>query len=108
MSEQSDYLLPTNFKRLEADFDEETKSVASRPAPRLVEVDNFEYPGSAVLGDARALGMFVMQREVLAAGDELEGWVMFHSPDTYAEKIRVEIDLGQGLIPIEFMLPRDR
>ena len=107
VSEQNDYLLPTNFKRLASEFAARNKSLASRPVPKLVSMVDFEFPGDAILGDARALGMFAMQRARLAAGEETEGWLMFQASDRRAQRLTVEIDLGEELIPIDFSLPRE-
>jgi hypothetical protein len=65
------------------------------------------YPGSPVLGDARALSAFLMQQQLLQPGEpEVSGWLVFsHNSVRQGGKLRLEIDLGKGTKRLEFAVP---
>jgi hypothetical protein len=79
VSERDDFLIPTNFKRLQKQFDESSERALSAPTlPALAMVPGKSYPGSPVLGDARALSSFMLQAQPFKAGDrERTGWILF-------------------------------
>jgi hypothetical protein len=108
VSEREDYLIPSNYRKLLQRLEKvHGRSFAKRPRPALVEVPEIEYPGPAVLGDARALAGFLQQREYVQPGEPVQaGWVMF-AGDALRDRrqIQLAIDLGQGPLPLEFVLP---
>jgi hypothetical protein len=109
VSEQADYRMPTNYKRLQkAQEEAASKSQPVPTQPALVTVPGLSYPGPAALGDARALSAFVQQRELYQAGEpERVGWLMFSGPALrQAQTIKLDIDLGQGPNHLTFMLPK--
>jgi hypothetical protein len=108
VSEREDYLIPSNYRRLSKRVEEARGgSYAKRPQPALIELQEVEYPGPAVLGDARALGAFLLQRQFLQPDDpEDVGWILFAGKALRnASQIEIQIDLGQGAVPLEFVLP---
>jgi hypothetical protein len=102
-SEREDYLIPANYKRLDRQIDTEL----SRPQPALASIPGVRYPGDAMLGDARALTSFLLQREFYEPGqDERVGWVLFAGESLRsAQEIDLDIDLGSGSRRIRFTLP---
>ena len=108
VSETADYLIPANFKRLNEQSDEETRFSIERPLPAFATLAGVQYPGPAVLGDARALTAFLLQRQIQEeASLEHTGWVIFDAsqvkPD---EALEIELDLGQGPQRFQFMIPQ--
>lgn len=105
-SEREDYLLPANYKRLQQELDKAQPQ--SRPTPALAALPGVAYPGPALLGDARALSGFLLQRQIYTPGQpERIGWLIF-SGDVLrsASAVQVIIDLGKGPIHADFALAR--
>ena len=103
VSEREDYLLPTNFKRL----DERVQAAAKRgtappPLPALATLQGVSYPGSAVLGDARALGLFLARRNICHPDDpDRIQWLVFHDAALKrATQVTLHLDLGEGDWPV--------
>ena len=108
VSEREDYLIPSNYQRLLKRVEAARGgSFAKRPRPALVDLPGVEYPGPAVLGDARALAAFLQQRELAGPGEAANvGWVMFAGEALRkGSRIQLAIDCGQGRVPVSFMLP---
>ncbi len=110
VSEREDYLIPSNYKRLQQEFDQAqaAREVMARPvAPAFAAVPGIAYPGSAVLGDARALAGFLLQRQVIQVGEpERTGWLVFSGEALRRGKtLRVTIDLGHGPRTLIFKMP---
>ena len=105
VSEQDDFLIPTNYRELDIELQE--RKPISMPVPALATVPGEVYPGPAILGDARALTGFMLQRHWLEpGGQEKTGWILFAGGEVkLASRVSVEIDLGYGLRKIDFMLP---
>jgi len=106
-SEREDYLVPTNCRRL---IDETGGTRDSFPAttPAFAAVPGVPYPGPAVLGDARALSSFLLQRQIYSPGQpENSGWIIFagESLET-SEQVEVSIDLGNGPTRCLFLFPK--
>jgi hypothetical protein len=108
-SEREDYLLPTNFKILEERVREASESATRMPPlPALASLQGIAYPGSAVLGDSRALGYFLARR-TLCHADEPERftWIIFQGePVRTKANIQVKLDFGEGPISLDFELPK--
>jgi hypothetical protein len=104
-SEREDYLLPINYKRLQQELDQ--ASPQSRATPALATLPGIAYPGPALLGDARALSGFLLQRQIYMPGQpERIGWLIFGGEALRtASAVQVVIDLGDGPIPAVFALP---
>jgi hypothetical protein len=102
VSQSDDYLVPTNYKRLQ----EETNRLAGYPA--LAAVAGVNYPGSPLLGDARALARFALQPQMCQPGDpEKIGWIVFSGQALKrGGPIELEIDLGQGPIQLRLTVPK--
>jgi hypothetical protein len=110
VSEREDYLLPTNYKRLQHEVDQTQVAkgaIAPRIVPALAVVPGMAYPGPAVLGDARALAGFLLQRQVYQEGEpERTGWLVFSGEALrHGKTLRVMIDLGHGLRTLNFTVP---
>ncbi len=109
VSEREDYLLPTNFKSLDARVRQVSKDSLVPPLPALASLEGgaVSYPGSPVLGDARALSGFLARRAICHADEpERTNWILFHHPSLKkAKKVDIEIDLGEGNVPIALNLP---
>ena len=107
VSERDDYLIPFNFHRLQAAAQNEGQPFSERRRPLLIDLAGVEYPGPAVLGDARGLAEFLQQREITRAGaPEKLGWIIFAgSALRTGEQIEIEVDLGEGPMKLEFALP---
>ncbi|MEM9366492.1 MAG: hypothetical protein AAGD07_10895 [Planctomycetota bacterium] len=104
-SETTDYLIPTNYRRLEAGLQQ--RKLLAMPQPGMAALPGEIYPGPSLLGDARALSGFLLQRELLRPDQgEKTGWVVFAGEVLRAgSQIQVEIDLGSGPRKIDFVLP---
>lgn len=99
-SERDDFLIPSNFKRLAQD-------VPKDATPALATLPGIRYPGPAILGDARALTSFLLQREFYGVDQqERAGWVLF-AGDSLRDRsdIQINIDLGGGPRTVRFTLP---
>jgi hypothetical protein len=101
VSERSDYKIPTNVKRLEGQLLE----VPAGPA--LAAVVGVAYPGSPVVGDARALAAFLLQREFYRTNAHPKvGWVVFAGESLRrGGRIQLDLDLGNGPKRIKFLMP---
>jgi hypothetical protein len=109
VSEREDYRVPSNYKRLQQSVDDaQARSVAVPANPALVTVPGVAYPGPALLGDARALGAFLQQRQLYRPGEaEQVGWVIFSGPALrHGGVVHLDIDLGQGVRHLTFTLPK--
>jgi len=107
ISELDEFLIPVNYRALEAKLADDQRLASLRPHPAFAVVGGYAYPGPPVLGDARALSGFMLQPRVFSA-DESEhvGWVVFDSstvPD--GEFYETTIDLGSGPQTIRFKVP---
>jgi hypothetical protein len=107
VSEREDYLIPSNYKRLEQENQQGMDTLRSRPQPALAAVPGVLYPGPAVLGDARALTSFLLQREYYEPGQpERVGWILFAGESLRDGcEVDVDLDLGSGMRRIRFTLP---
>lgn len=106
-SEREDYLLPFNYERLAENFD--SRGITS-PRPALASLPGANYPGHALLADARALTGIMLQRKLLKRGERADtAWLIFAgAPARTAEKIDVGMDLGNGLKTYRFMIPTSK
>ena len=106
VSERDDYLIPFNYRHLQTQLDEQG-SFAKRPRPALIELPDMEYPGPAILGDARAMVDFLLQREFTQPGEpERLGWVVFAGESLRRGKeIVLNLDLGFDSLPMVIRLP---
>ena len=102
VSAMDDYAIPTNYKRLE----EQTKRATGLPA--LAVVPGMFYPGSPLLGDARALSGFLQQQHLCVPGEPQKlGWIVFAGESLkQGGTIQLEIDLGSGPKKINLMVPK--
>jgi hypothetical protein len=110
VSERDDYLTPTSYKRLHERSQEAIRlSAAPSPRPALADVPGAYYPGPAILGDARALTGFLLQRQIHQPGDpEQTGWIMFGGKDLCdGGAVEVAVDLGRGLRTYSFRVPEE-
>ena len=104
VSERDDYLMPTNFKRLHANlYDQQRRSVLPPLLPALATLQGVSYPGPAILGDARALTAFLLQRRLYRPGDsELTGWALFSDPVLqHGGLIELLIDLAKTQLDLQ-------
>jgi hypothetical protein len=102
VSQMDEYQIPTNYKRLH----EETKRTTGLPA--LAVVPGTFYPGTPLLGDARALSSFALQRQ-LCQCDEPDklGWIVFFGePLKHGGTVQIQLDLGHGPVPLTFLVPK--
>ncbi|HIQ21108.1 MAG TPA: hypothetical protein EYH34_07730 [Planctomycetes bacterium] len=108
VSERPDYLVPTNFQRLCTES-QSRRAVRPAPLPALATLPGIQYPGPAVLGDARAVAAFLLRRQLCHPDDpELVGWVLFDgSPLRPGGTLEVYVDLGAGHHRFAFLIPRD-
>ena len=81
VSERDDYFVPVNYKALFERYSNAVRhSTQPTPVPAFACVAGESYPGPAILGDARALAAFLMQRRVLQAGEKpAVHWLVFSS-----------------------------
>ena len=81
VSERDDYFVPVNYKVLFERYSNAVRhSTQPAPVPAFACVAGESYPGPAILGDARALAAFLMQRRVLQAGERpAVHWLVFSS-----------------------------
>lgn len=102
VSDREDYLLPTNYRALENELGEHKSLMYDQPAFALVNSE--AYPGTALLGDARALSQFLLRRERLEPNaGEITGWLIMSSATLKTGKtVKLRIDLGRG--PREILL----
>jgi hypothetical protein len=105
VSEREDFLIPFNYQRLVEQTD--NRHVAGSMRSAFASFSGVPYPGPAVLGDARALSGFMLQRNLLSVnGGERTGWVIFGGEELHAaSQVVVALDLGQGLRSYAFQLP---
>jgi hypothetical protein len=105
ISEREDYLLPINYKRLQQELDQAQPQ--SRTIPAFAALPGVAYPGPALLGDARALSGFLLQRQIYTPGQpERIGWLVFAGDVLRnASAVQVVIDLGNGPVQAVFALP---
>jgi len=99
VSERGDFLLPSNYRELQDAADQAMKrSKKALPTPAFASVPGNSYPGSPILGDARALSGFMLQRRVYHAGEFAKaGWVIFSGEAvSRCDEVRIIIDLGLG------------
>ncbi len=108
VSERDDYRVPVNYAQLEQQVSGGRRTSSLSAGPALATVAGTPYPGSCVLGDARALSGFLLQRAPLSQNEgERVGWVMFHAPAARrCSSIDVSLDLGQGPRTYRFLLPQ--
>jgi hypothetical protein len=104
VSEREGYLIPSNFKRLEKAGPTAGRHAPAQPA--FAALPGVAYPGSPLLGDARALAGFLLQRQILQPGEPARlGWIVFADDSLGKGKsVQLAIDLGQGPININFEL----
>ena len=105
-SEREDYLLPVNYKRLSR-RDEGRRGLMTQ-SPAFASLTGMRYPGTALLGDARALTGIMLQQQKLNRGEQSEtGWILFAGEQLHtAEHVDVSIDLGNGPKSYRFMIPK--
>jgi hypothetical protein len=109
VSEQDDYLMPTNYRRLQRAADEAAKDSSSPPPlPAFATLPGIEYPGPAILGDARALSGFLLQRQIYQAGEsERVGWLIFSGDELRrGGAVQIIVDLGHGPHQLMFSLSK--
>jgi len=108
VSEREDYLVPSNYKRLQQEVDAAAASGAPTPESALASVPGLSYPGPAVLGDARALSAFLQQRQLYQLGEpERVGWLVFAGDALRdGQTIEIDIDLGRGPCRLTFTVPK--
>jgi len=109
VSEREDYLLPTNYKRLQHACDEAAKdSMAPPPIPAFATLPGLGYPGPAILGDARALSGFLLQRQIYQPGEpERVGWLVFQGDALRrGAVVQLTVELGHGPNHLTFSLPK--
>ncbi len=72
ISERPDYRTPFNLSRMQ-------EEITDLPfVPALASIPGTRYPGSPLVGDARALAAFLQQRELCRPGAaEQTGWILF-------------------------------
>jgi hypothetical protein len=101
VSQREDYQIPTNYRRLE----DQRRSAAGLPA--FARATGMVYPGSPLLGDARALAGFMLQPQLYEKGQpEQIGWILFGGESLRSgQGIEIEIDLGDGRITVPFKVP---
>ena len=105
VSEYEDFRLPTNYRRLSEQTPDRRHLVVRAPA--LANVEGVTYPGPAILGDARFLSSFLLQREFCELGDVIDGWVMFDARELReGGELIVEIDFGNGPRRFVFTIPQ--
>ncbi len=104
ISERESYRIPTNYRRIQTDFDERFHDATPRALPAFAALPGQPYPGPATLGDARALSGFLLQRQVCEPGaPENIGWLVFQGDSLRAGgEVAIEIDLGDGLQRFRF------
>jgi hypothetical protein len=107
VSERDDYRVPTNYKRLEQMTEKTADPAAKTRGPALLSILGMAYPGPGLLGDARALSMFVLQRQTCRAGEpEQGGWIIFSGNALqHGSTIDLDLDLGLGPQRLTFKLP---
>jgi hypothetical protein len=108
VSERDDYLIPTNYQRLEESFRERSRHAPAVTMPAFMSLRGMAYPGSAVLGDARALSAFLLQREIHdpSRPQTKLGWVVYGGQELKeGGQLRVDIDLGNGPLQVAFQIP---
>lgn len=96
VSESDNYLAPTNYRELE-ELHRGSKEYESQQ-PALLQLRDKPYPGSALLGDARALSTLMLRQELYSPGEsERVGWIMFGSNAAReATSFNLTLDLGSG------------
>lgn len=104
VSDSEGYLVPANYESLQARVSKSADYEKRQPA--LLQQSERDYPGPAVLGDARGLATMLLQRQLYAAGTpERTGWIMFYSPELrQADAVTLSINLGSGPRPVTFRL----
>jgi hypothetical protein len=107
VSEEDDYRVPTNYKHLAAAAADSARSEMLPPLPAFASLPGAVYPGPAVLGDARALSGFLLQSEILTAGEpEHVGWIVFDGESLKSGgTLEISIDLGRGPRRMLFDVP---
>jgi hypothetical protein len=105
VSDRVDYLIPAKYRALEKEVDERKSLQNLQPA--FATVNSEVYPGSALLGDARALSQFLLRRERIEPNTgEVNGWLILSSPILRTgDSITLHIDLGYGPREIVVRLP---
>ena len=106
-SEKEDYRVPVNFRRIQEEMAAEHQDSAQKPVPAFASLPGQVYPGTAVLGDARALSGFLMQQQSCLPGDpEHVGWLVF-ADDSLCNggAVDISIDSGNGLRTFRFNVP---
>jgi hypothetical protein len=109
VSEQEDYLIPTNYKRLQQAVSDAASDSGNPPlGPALATLPGVAYPGPAVLGDARALCGCLQQKQWYRPGEpERVGWIMFGGEVLrHGSVISLDVDLGQGPVKLTFTVPQ--
>lgn len=87
------YSIPTNYQKLQQDYDQLIRRTSFRPQPALASLPGVVYPGSPVLGDARALSAFLLRPQIYESNaKERTGWIMF-AGDSMNDGGMVEIEL---------------
>lgn len=107
-SERDDYLIPTNYKRLEQAFQERTRHASIPTAPAFLSLRGIGYPGSPVLGDTRALTAFLLQRRIGQHNrlQEETGWIIFGGAKFDEDgRLDLDLDLGAGPVRLAFHVP---
>jgi hypothetical protein len=104
---EDEYLIPTNYRELEALRAANSRLANIRPTSAFAVVGGYAYPGPPVLGDARALSSFLLQPRIYAADEpEQVGWVVFEAPKKGSgEDFELVVDLGSGPQKIQFRIP---
>ena len=109
VSEREDYAIPTNYNSLAQKYEMQFgKSAIAAPEPALIVGAKERFPGSGILGDARALSGFLLQRQQLKQdAPTVTGWVIFSGEGLKkAENIEITVDLGSGPHKMQFSLPK--
>jgi hypothetical protein len=105
---RSDYLIPTAFQQLSDQFESDEVEAENRSlVPAFAAVSGNAYPGSPILGDARALTGFMLQPQVASPNDgEKTGWVVFAGESLKGGGVvTIHLDLGHGMKEFSFLIP---
>ena len=103
-------MIPTNFNRLNEQITKAARRSSAPPLlPALASLQGVRYPGPAVLGDARALSAFLLQRQLYQPGDlERTGWIVFAGESLRkSRQFEIQVDLGGGPRRIKFSFPNE-
>lgn len=107
ISDREDYLVPTNYGPLYEQFVARTRNSMRPVLPAVASVEGESYPGPAILGDARALTGFGLQKQLYRPdGRENTGWLFFAGSElANCQSIEIDADFGAGLRHFQFHIP---